>query len=130
MEHDDCTETVNKSLFVIKDRSSSLPFRVELQVNNRPLSMEVDTGAAVSLAVFVSLLPSTELQPTNVVLKTYTGESIPVLVILPVTVSYGKQRYTKLDLLVVQGTGPSLMGRDWLKGDSVGLEDRSESECC
>ena len=80
--------------------------------------MEVDTGAAVSLApesAIVALLPSAEPQPFNVVLKTYTGEQIPVKGVLSVTVRYGQQSYSNLKLLIVQGSGPSLMGRDWLK---------------
>ena len=104
-------------LFVIKDRSSS-PYVVELRVNGQPLTMEVDTGAAVSLApesAVTSLLPSAIIQPSNVVLKTYTGEQIPVKGSMKVDVSYGEQYHRNLKLLVVQGSGPSLMGRDWLR---------------
>ena len=87
-------------------------------MNNQSLTMEVDTGAAVALApesAVAALLPSSELQPTNVVLKTYTGELIPVKGMLSVTVKYGQQTFRNLKLLVVQGSGPSLMGQDWLK---------------
>ena len=56
--------------------------------------MEVDTGAAVSLApesAVASILDSSELQPTNIVLKTYTGEQIPVKGTIVVDVKYGQQ---------------------------------------
>ena len=111
-------ETVEESLFVIRDTPSSPPYHVELHVNDQPLTMEVDTGAAVSLApesAVAALLSSAELQPTNIVLKTYTGEQIPVKGVLSVTVKYGQQSHRNLKLLVIQGSGPSLMGRDWLK---------------
>ena len=111
-------ETVEESLFVVRDTSSSPPYRVELQVNDQPLTMEVDTGAACSLvpeSAVATLLTSAELQPTNVVLKTYTGEQIPVKGVLSVTVKYGQQSHRNLKLLVIQGSGPCLMGRDWLK---------------
>ena len=104
-------EPASESLFVIRDRSSSPPYRVELRVNDRPLRMEVDTGAAVSLApesAVTSLLSSAALRPTDVVFKTYTGESIPVLGSLPVTDSYKRQTCTNLKLLVVRGKGPCL----------------------
>ena len=64
--------------------------------------MEVDTGTAVSLAPELAV---TSLLSSDVVLQTYTGESILVLGLLPVTVSYGRQTCTNLKLLVVQGYG-------------------------
>ena len=104
-------------LYVIKSKSPP-PYRVELQVNNHPIIMEVDTGAAVSLApesAVASLLSTFSLQPTNVVLKTYTGEQIPVKGTLSVNVKYGQQHQKNLKLLVVAGSGPCLMGYNWLK---------------
>ena len=46
-------------------------------------------------------------------LRTYTGELIPVLGVATVTVSHHNQS-KELELLVAAGTGPSLIGRDWL----------------
>ena len=87
---------------------------VNLKVNGQPLTMEVDTGAAVSLATesaVEALLPSVQVQPSNITLKTYTGETIPVKGTLSVDVNYGQQVYHGLKLLIVQGAGPSLLGR-------------------
>ena len=111
--------TTPEPLLVVHNTSSSTPpYKVELKVNGQPLLMEVDTGASVSLvpeSAIPSLLPSTQLQPTNIVLKTYTGEQIPVKGTMSVEVEYGKQRHRGLKLLVVQGGGPCLLGRDWLR---------------
>ena len=99
---------------LVWDKSSTPPYHVEFQVNNQPLIMEVDTGAALSPApesAVAALLPSAELQPTNVVVKTYTGKVDPCE---GHAVSHGQQTYRNLKLLV-QGSSPSLMGRDWLK---------------
>ena len=104
-------------LFVIKDKTSP-PYLVSLKVNGQPLTMEVDTGAAVSLATesaVEALLPSVQLQPSNITLKTYTGETIPVKGTLSVDVDYEQHVYRGLKLLIVQGAGPSLLGRDWLR---------------
>ncbi len=79
--------------------------------------MEVDTGAAVSLVsekTYRSLFPRTPLQPSTAKLRTYSGEPLMVQGQQMVQVQYGEQR-AKLPLLVVRGSGPSLLGRDWLR---------------
>ena len=110
-------ESTEERLLVVGDKSSAPPYRVEFEVNGRPLKMEVETGAALSVApesAIGALLPLTELEPTNVVLHTYTGEPIPVRGVLSVSVKYGGRSYPGLKLIVIQGSGPCLMGRDWL----------------
>lgn len=105
-----------EALFVVRDQVTS-PYIVEVKVNGHPLTMEVDSGAAVSLATEAAVAPllsSVQLQPSNMVLKTYTGEQIPVKGVLTVNVEYGQQKCPHLNLLVVQGSGPCLLGRDWL----------------
>lgn len=47
-------------------------------------------------------------------LKTYTGEPMPVRGETSVHVKYKDQEYP-LTLTVVRGNGPSLLGRDWLR---------------
>ena len=54
-------------------------------------------------------------------LKTYTGEAITVLGQVPVKVRYGQTDY-QLTVLVVEGEGPNLMGRNWLRELKVTLE--------
>ena len=44
----------------------------------------------------------------------YTGEPLPVIGMLDVEVTYGPQQAT-LPLIVVQGKGPSLFGRNWME---------------
>ena len=61
--------------------STTKPIRVEVQISGKPLSMEVDTGAAVSLISYKRLkqvLPRIKIRKTTVVLRTYTSEVIPV----------------------------------------------------
>ena len=53
------------------------------------------------------------LQETTLKLRTYTGETLQIHGAIPVDVAYNDQTDT-LALLVMEGTGPSLMGRDWL----------------
>ncbi len=53
------------------------------------------------------------LKGTNLVLKTYTGEPSKVLDEVSATVRHNGQE-AQLPLQVVQGNGPSLLGRNWL----------------
>ena len=97
-------------------KSPAHPITVELEINQKRLTMEVDTGTAVSIIsmdTYQKLFSDTKLNSSNLRLKTYTGEPMPVSGELDVEVHYGSQICT-LSLTVVEGSGPSLLGRDWL----------------
>ena len=100
--------------------AATKPLLVTVKVEGKySLQMEVDTGASVSLISEVTLKKTwtdktPKLGPTNVTLRSYSGEVIKALGELNVAVEYGGQK-RRLSLLVVTGNGPSLLGRDWLK---------------
>ena len=78
--------------------------------------MEVDTGAVVSIISDKNNIPDLQkltLQPSPATLRTYTGETISVLGELLVKTEHNAQNAT-MPLLVVQGDGPGLIGRNWL----------------
>ena len=92
---------------------------VVVTVDNATLEMEVDTGAAASVIsketydrLWRRPTKST-LKPSSMLLRTYTGERLTICGMISLDVKY-KDRKARLDLLVVAGDGPSLMGRDWL----------------
>ena len=90
---------------------------VRLLINSVPVSMELDTGASVSLVsekTWRKQLQEVPLQHSDTTLRTYTGEGIKVLGQVMVQIEFGNQE-AKLPLLVVLGSGPSLIGRNWLK---------------
>ena len=90
---------------------------MEVQVDGQNLTMEIDTGAAVSIISEQELkkvLPDAEIKEMNVKLRTYTSERIPLLGVTQVTVKYGEQS-RKLTLYVTKGDGPCLLGREWLR---------------
>ena len=98
------------------DSKSTSQIVVELTINALPISMEVDTGAEVSVmseAKFRQFFPEAKLHPSHIQLKSYTGNSIPVCGETMVQVTYGAQS-AFLPLVVVTGDRPSLMGRNWL----------------
>ena len=99
------------------DQTSNRPIHVELLLDGKPCDLEVDTGAAVSIMSekrVKKVLPGAQLRKTNVSLRTYTAQKIPVKGKLQVMVQYGQQQKS-LTCYVVEGDGPCLMGRDWLK---------------
>ena len=95
------------------------PYTTSVVVNGAPLRMEIDTGATLSLiseATYRRLWSAERAPPlssTNVRLRTYTGEGLKVKGSASVTVECNSQQ-EDLNLLVVEGSGPSLLGRDWL----------------
>ena len=58
------------------------PITVDMKVDNCPITMEVDTGASLSLMsynTFGGVWPGRSLESTDVRLLTYSKEPIPVL---------------------------------------------------
>ena len=88
-----------------------------MEVDGQPLTMEIDTGASLSLvssATYKCLWPTKKLCKSHVKVRTYSGEHIGVLGSMEVQVQYQDQDIT-LPLTVVEGDGQSLLGRDWLQ---------------
>ena len=110
--------TAELHMFAIGVSSTkSSPIRCEVEIEGTPLTMEIDKGAEVSIIsddTRKSLFPQSKLSNTDMVLKTYTEQTMPVVGELNVTVRYGTQT-KQLRLVVVSGDGPSLLGRNWLK---------------
>jgi len=110
----DTTDSNSDGLYAIRDNSSVKPFTVDVKLNRKPLSMELDTGATVSLVsqtFLKQLFLGTTLQHPSTKLHSYSGGAISSMGQLQVNISYENQ-CVKLPLLVVSGKGPSLFGRD------------------
>lgn len=113
---DDKQELEYLSLHVVRS-SSTPPYKVPLIINDVAHSMELDTGASVTLMSDTKrreLFPGTHLRESTVLLRTYSGEQLPVVGEMDVQVKYGEQQ-CDLVLTVVSGEGPSLLGRNWLQ---------------
>ena len=96
--------------------SDTPPILVKIKLDGCVIDMEVDTGASLSLmpeSTFSTLWPGRSLQPSSTRLQTYLKETIPVVGCTCVNVDYNGQM-CELPLVVVGGSGPSLLGRDWL----------------
>jgi len=76
--------------------------------------MQLDIAAAVSIiseGTHRSVLSTYPIQASNITLKTYRGDAIPIAGKLYITVTYGKQRFM-LPLVVACGERPALLGRE------------------
>ena len=92
------------------------PLLLTVNVNKVDIQMELDTGAAVSVMseiTYVSFFRSIPLQPSSLLLKSYTGDPITVHGTFDVQVAHAGQDLS-LPLVVVQGNGANLFGRNWL----------------
>ena len=100
--------------------SESQPLAVELQIQNVPVRMEVDTGASLSIMSHQTYsstwskgcLPP--LKPTEAKLHTYTGERTDVIGAINVDAQYENQK-ASLNFVIMQGDRPTLTGRDGLR---------------
>ena len=118
LSNSDSEETVATSFFHLS-KTCEPPLIAQVRIDGIPCDMEIDTGAGISLVSKVTFRqlwkdsPPT-LEHSDIRLRTYTGEMLNVLGAATVMVEYQEQR-EKLQLCVVKGSGPSLMGRDWLR---------------
>ena len=90
----------------------SHPYQVVLQVNEKPVTMEIDTGAAVTIipqSVQTSLFPNAQLERPTLSLRTYTAQPIKLVGQMSVLVKY-QQYVGQHTLYVAEGNGPSLVG--------------------
>ena len=114
---DGSTTDTELSLHVVSQQGNLSHICVNPKIEGKMIEMELDTGAAVSLIskeMYEAHFSELPLRPTQVMLKTYTGEVILAEGVITVTVRMNRQR-AKLPLYVVQGSSPPLFGREWLR---------------
>ena len=112
---------------------SSQPIKINVCINDVPVEMDLDTGASLSVissSTYNFIARQGMVSPivkSALRLQTYTGEPIPVLGITAVKVSYLNQ-HVELQLPVVDGEGPDLMGREWIGHFKVNLGEINHLE--
>jgi hypothetical protein len=91
--------------------------RVNVQLNDRPCHMDLDTGASESIMPwyqFSSLgFSEADLAPSNHRFRSYTKEIIPLRGVAQIQVSFANQKH-QLPLYVVNQAGPALFGMSWV----------------
>ena len=103
-------------LFTVKDAVHS-GILIDLSINGTPITMTLDTGASISIIsekTYKTQLPHLHLHKSDILLRTYTGETLTICGENQVVVKYKNQQY-HLPLVVVEGDGPPLFGRNWIQ---------------
>lgn len=91
---------------------------IPILLQNKNFDLELDTGSAVSLIskkTYDEHFSNMKLQPCSLQLCTYTEGEVKVLGQIEVDVNYNDNAYGKLPLVVVEGKGNPLFGRNWLR---------------
>ena len=112
----DTEEMTGPEMTMYTVNSSHPPVHIELLMNETPVQFQLDTGAGVSImnySDFKCKLPDCNHSRSNVALKSYSGDRINVKGETDVQIKLDDQVHT-LPLVVVDGTGPPLLGRTWL----------------
>ena len=123
VHHIDSNDTRKESpvdIVHVHSVTPSLPesYKVPVEINGTSLLMELDMGAAVSLiskATWSQQLRSPDLQASDLKLQSYPDRNLPVLGCCTVSARIQNAERVQLPLIVVEGQGPSLFGRNWLE---------------
>ena len=102
------------------------PITAEITVNGIALKFEVDTGASTTVitqSTFHHLHEKSgaTLEPSDLKLRTYTGQTIPIIGCAALQARYDTRQLIDVVAQVVTGDGPNLLGRDWLQKLEVDL---------
>ena len=126
-EHTDSEEDDGAyTLFTVRSLASQ-PLVGKVTINGVAVQMELDTGAAYSVITQTTYQRIAQqksinsLEPSDLRLRSYSGDNIQVYGQVPVVARYGQQE-RELYVQVVAGNGPDLMGRDWLSELKVTLK--------
>ena len=120
MENENGSEQVSGLFFGKSEENNSKPIATKLSVAGVNVEFQIDTGASVTIMSETAYMHTwnaasrPKVYPSTTVLRTYTGQSIPIKGECEVIVKHGEQS-AKVRLLIVHGSGPNLMGRDWLQ---------------
>ena len=109
-------ETDEYQLLNISSSGKVLPWNVNVDIEGVKVLMQLNTGASLSLmaeTTFREHWPQRSLSSSQARLCSYSGEVIHVLGTVDVNVTYKGQSH-KVPLIVVKGSGHTLMGRNWL----------------
>ena len=104
-------------LFQISHEKPEPSIIIPVNVNGEDCSMELDTGAFVSIMseeAWKKSFARVPLEKSQIKLRTYTGETLDVIGQAQVEVTYQNQT-ANLPIQIVKGQGPSLFGRNWLR---------------
>ncbi|EEC16206.1 hypothetical protein IscW_ISCW011925 [Ixodes scapularis] len=109
--------------------SSVPPYLVSVEICGHPITMELDTGASVSVMpgkLFKRTFPGVSIEASDVMLRSYSGQLSQVQGWAQVSVRLG-DREAILPLYLTKGSSPTLLGRNWIHSLGVRLPEYQEA---
>ena len=116
-DEDNCSEEDVYNIYPVTEKRVP-PLIVDIHIASKNISMEIDTGASLTVMGkhnYDKLFANNgiKLTPFKGTIKTYTGEVIQPIGVMETGVEYNNKK-EKLPLVILEGNGPSLLGRNWL----------------
>ncbi|UYV80580.1 hypothetical protein LAZ67_19000797 [Cordylochernes scorpioides] len=104
-------------LHCLGTESLSNPFYIMVKLDNHDVAMLIDSGSAYSLLnkeTFLKYWRVTQLEKSEVLLKTWSSSNVKILgkLFVKAKVTNG---FKKLSILVADGLGPNILGRQWFE---------------
>ncbi|KAK9685894.1 hypothetical protein QE152_g37604 [Popillia japonica] len=103
--------------------NKDLPIKVNIQIENVKLNVEIDTGSPVSLisdVIYKKYFSKLSINISKIKLSTYTGTQIESNGFIHVRVQFNEV-VAHLKLYVVPNGGPALLGRQWLTALKINI---------
>ncbi|XP_070389389.1 uncharacterized protein [Dermacentor albipictus] len=109
--------------------SSVPPYMLTVEICGHPISMELDTGAGVSVMagkLFERTFPGVSVEASGVMLRSYSRQLSQVQGQAQVTVRFGDREAT-LPFYSTKGSSATLLGRNWIHALGVRLPQYQEA---
>ena len=103
--------------FIKKISQNSTPYMVKLMINDAVVDFEIDTGSGITIIpelTFNKLFGNRTLLESKMTVRTYSNEKLSVIGKFYCTVTHNDKTYPEMKIIVLEGDGVSLLGRNWL----------------
>ncbi|XP_068707224.1 uncharacterized protein [Montipora foliosa] len=120
--NDECENDDELGIYSLYSLDQNRPNRnrytVEMIINGKPCMMELDTAADFSImskSEYLEKFADEPLTPSQVTLKTYTGEVLDVSGEMHCDIVYNGKQYCLPILVANYDAKPTLLGKNWLR---------------
>ena len=107
----------NSELYNLASSTGTMPMYVMININGKDLNFEIDTGTfatVISEKIYIDFFKGLYITKTSKDLRAYGGQALVLLgELLNLKVTFRNVNKI-LKCFVLPGTGPPLMGREWL----------------
>ena len=120
--NDDCENDDELGIYSLYSLDQNRPnhhrYTLEMKINGKPCMMELDTAADFSImskGEYFEKFADKPLTPSQVTLKTYTGEVLEVLGEMYCDIMYKGKQYSLPILVANYDAKPTLLVKNWLR---------------